>query len=93
MFYLLRDLNINLLLNEKEIFNNKSYRANSQNLRPLTKGYLDFCFSFSLEQPISIPTRVTGKTATLVHHLLTNYSQRESQYGVIELGLSDHDLV
>ena len=47
--YPLGDLNINLILDEKEIFSNKSYRSDGQNLPPLTKGYLDFCFSFSLE--------------------------------------------
>ena len=59
--YLLRDLNVNLILGKKEIFSNKSYRTNGQNLPPLTKGYLDLCFSYSLEQLISIPTRVTSK--------------------------------
>ena len=48
--YLLGDLNINLILDEKEIFSNKSYKSNGQNLPPLTKGYLDFWFSFSLKQ-------------------------------------------
>ena len=88
-----RILNINLLFDEKEIFSNKNYRTNGQNLPPLTKGYLDFCFSFSLEQLISIPTRVTSKTATLIDHVLTNSSQKVSQCGVIELGISAHDLV
>ena len=64
-----------------------------QNLAPLTKGYLDFCFSYSLEQLISIPTRVTNKTATLIDHVLTHSSQKVSQCGVIELGISDHNLV
>ena len=58
--YLLQDLNINLILDEKEIFSNKSYRSNTQNLLPLTKGYLDFCFSFPLEQIISISTYLLG---------------------------------
>ena len=40
-----------------------------------------------------IPTRVTIKTATLIDHVLTNFSQKVSQFGVIELGMSDHDLV
>ena len=60
---------------------------------PLTKGYLDFYFSFSQEQLISIPTRVTSKAATLINHALTNSSQKVSQCGVIELGISDRDLV
>ena len=49
--------------------------------------------SFSLEQLISIPTRVTSKTSILIDHVLTNSSQKASQYGVVELGISDHDLV
>ena len=72
---------------------NKSYRSNSQDLLSLTKGYLDFCFSFPLEQLISIPTRITSKTATLIDHVLTNSFQKVSQCSVIELGISDHDLV
>ena len=91
--YLLGDLNINLIPDKKEIFSNKSYRSNSQNFPPLTKSYLDFCFFISLEQLISILTRVTSKTATLIDHVLTNSSQKVSQCGVIELGKSDYDLV
>ena len=91
--YLLGGLNIDLILDKKEIFSNKSYRSNSQNLLPLTKGYLDFCFFFSLEQLISITIRVTSKTATLIDHVLTNCSEKVSQCSVIELGISDHTLV
>ena len=91
--YLPGDLNINLILDEKEIFSNKGYISNSQNLPPITKGYLDFRFSFFLEQLISIPTRVTSKTATLINHVLTNSSQKVSQCVVIELRISDHNLV
>ena len=88
--YLLRDLNINLLPDKREIFSNKSYKKMA---KTLTKGYLDFCFSFFLEQLISIPTRVTSKTAILIDHVLTNSSQKVTQSGVIELGKSDHDYV
>ena len=63
-----------------------------QNLPPLTKGDLDFWFSFSLEQLTYIPTRVNSKTATLIDHILTNSSQKVSPCGVIELGISDHNL-
>ena len=86
-FYLIGDLNINLILT------NKSYISNSQKVSPLTKGYLNFCFSFSLEQLISIHTRVTSKTVTLIDHVLTNSSQKVFQCGVIELGISNHDFV
>ena len=84
--YILGDLNINLLFDKKEIFSNKSYRPNAQNLPPLTKSYLHFYFSFPLEQLISIPTTVTSKTTTLIDHALTNSSQKVNQCSVIELG-------
>ena len=91
-FYLLRDLNINLILDEKDLLSNKSYISPSQTLPPLTKVYLDFCFYFILEQLISIPTRVTSKAISLTDHVLTNSSQKVRQFCVIELDIS-HDLV
>ena len=75
------------------IFSNKSYGTNDQNLPPLKKDYLDFYFSSFLEQLISVPTRVIKKTSTLIIHLLSNSSQKVSQCGVIELDISDHDLL
>ena len=91
--YLLWDFNINLFFDKREISSNKSYRTNDKNLPSLTKGYLNFCFSFYLKQLIYVPTRVTCKTTTLIDHVLTNSPQEVSQCDVIELGISDHDLV
>ena len=84
---------MNLLLDENDIFSNKSYGTNGHNLPPLTKGYLEFYFSFALEQLISVPFRVTRKTASLKDPVLTSYSQKVSQCGVTELDISDQDLV
>ena len=50
------------------------------------------CFTRSLEQVIPIPTRVTDQTSTLIDHILTNSPDKVSQSGVIDLGLSDHNL-
>ena len=46
-----------------------------------------------MEQLISIQTQVTSKTATLIDHVLTNSFQKVSHCSVIELGISDHNLV
>ena len=51
----------------KEIFGNKIYR-NGLNLTPLTKDFLEVCFSFSLKSLILQPTRVTSKTCTIINH-------------------------
>ena len=67
-------------------------RSNGQNLTPLTIGYLYICFSFFLEQLISISTRVISKTATIIDHVLTSSSKKVSQCGLNELDISDHYL-
>ena len=53
---------------------------------------MDFGYSYSLEQLISVPTRITESTATLIHHVLTNSPHKIIQSGVIEMSLSDHEL-
>ena len=67
-------------------------RSNGQNLTPLTIGYLYICFSFFLEQLISISTRVISKTATIIDHVLTSSSKKVSQCGLNELDISYHYL-
>jgi len=41
---------------------------------------------------ITSPTRVTENTSTILDHVLTNSQDRVSQSGVIDIGLSDHQL-
>ena len=65
------NININLLLDKKETFNNETYGRSGLNLP-----YLDFYFCFSLEQLISVFTRVTNKTSTRSNHALINSSQK-----------------
>ena len=45
----------------------------------LTRSYLEFCFTHSLEQIIARPTRATDQTATLIDHMLTNPPDKVSQ--------------
>ena len=56
------------------------------------RSYLEFCFTHSFEKTIPRPTRVSDRTATIIDHILTNSPDKVSQSGVIDLGLSDHDL-
>ena len=91
--YLLGDFNINLQPKYKEIFRHKSANTINKEIPHLTRSYLEFCFTNSLEQIITRPTRVTDQSATLIDHILTNSPDKVSQSGVIDLGLSDHDLI
>ena len=54
---------------------------------------MDFGYCYSLEQLISVPTRITESTATLIDHVLTNSSHNIIHSGVIEMSLSDHALI
>ena len=55
--------------------------------------YLEFCFTYSIEQIITRPTRATDQTVTLIDHILTNSPDKVRLLGIMNLGLSDHDLI
>ena len=46
-----------------------------------------------LMQLIQCPTRITCSTSTLIDHILASFPSRVSQKGVINVGLSDHQLM
>ena len=46
-----------------------------------------------LEQLTKSPTRVTYSTFSLIDHILTTFPERVSQQGIIDVGLSDHQLI
>ena len=57
------------------------------------KIYHQFCTMHGLRQLIQSPTRVTCSTSTLIDHILTSAPSRASQKGVINVGVSDHQLI
>ena len=75
--YFLRDINSLYYLHpkEKEMFRNKFVNTIT---KEITRKYLEFCFSHSLEQIITRPTRVTDQTATLIDHILSKLGQSQS---------------
>ena len=91
--YLLGDFNINLLQNGKFILKeNQSYKLKSSS-SALVNNYKEFCQKFSLTEIIKEPTRITCSTSTLLDPILTNSSEKVSQKGVIDVGISDHQLI
>ena len=82
--YLLGDFNINLLQNENYIYQGTVHTS--------TNKYQEFCQIFSLKQLITCPTRVTCNTS-LIDHILTNSSEKIFQSGIIDCGMSDHQLI
>ena len=57
------------------------------------KSYYEFCTFFSLHQLIQVPTRITCNSATIIDHILASYPERVTQQGIIDVGLSDHQLI
>ena len=55
--------------------------------------YTEFCALQGLTQIIKKPTRITEKTSTLLDHILVNSKDKISQTAVIDLGLSDHQMI
>ena len=95
--YLLGDFNINLLQNGKSILKeNQSYNLKNSSSALVNK-YKEFCQTISLTEIIKEPTRIIWFTScsnnTLLDHILTNSSEKVSQKGIIDVGISDHQLI
>ena len=42
---------------------------------------------------LTLPTRITKNSSSLLDHVLTNSADRISQFGIVNVGLSDHQLI
>ena len=59
----------------------------------LVSQYKLFCQRCPLELIIKHATRTTRTSSTLIDHILTNSREKISQGGVIDIGISDHQLI
>ena len=69
---------------------NKNIIKGANKVSSETKKYLEFCKTFGLKQS---PTRVTPNTSTFIDHILTNMNEKITQCGIINIGLSDHQMI
>ena len=90
--YILGDLNYNLLQNGEYIFDNLRNSV-TRTIASEIKHYMEFCAVFGLKQMIRSPTRITCSTSTLIDHILCNSDDKISQYGILDIGISDHHLI
>ena len=90
--YILSDFNINMYHNNRYIVRDDN-TISSKFLSHDIKNYHQFCTMHGLKQLIQSPTRVTCSTSTLIDHILTSAPSRVSQKGVINVGVSDHQLI
>ena len=90
--YILGDFNINMHHNNRYIVRDDN-TIPSKFLPHDIKNYHQFCTMHGLKPLIQSPIRVTCSTSTLIDHILTNAPSRASQKGVINVGVSDHQLI
>ena len=90
--YILGDFNINLFLNDSYVLE-KNNILNSKSIPNDVKSYHEFCTFFGLKQLIKVPTRTTTSSSTIIDHILASYPERVTQCGVIDISLSDHQLI
>ena len=90
--YILGDFNINFSLNDSYVFSKKDM-LNNKSIPSDLKSYYEFCTFFSLHQLMEVPTRITCNSATIIDHILASYPERVTQQGIIDVGLSDHQLI
>ena len=90
--YILGDFNINFYLNNSNIFQ-KNNLLQSQSIPSDIKKHYEFCTMFGLKQLIEVPTCVTCSSSTIIDHILLSFPDKVSQQGVIDVGLSDHQII
>ena len=90
--YILGDFNINMYHNNRYIVHDDN-TISSKFLFHNFKNYHQFCKINGLKQLVQSATCVTCSTSTLIDHILTSAPSRVSQKGVINVGVSDHQLI
>ena len=90
--YLLGDFSINLLQNGNYILNRKGITPREGPVHTMLNKYQGFCQISSLKQLITCPTRITSNILSLIDHILTNSTEKIFQSGIIDCGMSDHQL-
>ena len=89
--YFLGDFYIKLFEKGKYILDKSP--SNDKNLDSFTKKYDEYCTLFGLKQLIKCPTRVTCNCSSILDHVLDSFPDRVFQSGVIDVGISDHQLI
>ena len=92
--YFLGDFNTNLLLNDQfTLKENQALDFGNLNF-PLMSKDNELCQTFSLKDIIQEPpTRITSTTSSLLDHILNNTGCKISQKGVIDVDISDDQLM
>ena len=70
---------------QKNILSSKSVPSD-------VKSHHKFCTFFGLKQ-LTVPTRITSTSSTIIDHILPSFPERVTHSGVIDISFSDHHLI
>ena len=90
--YILGDFNINLWQNGHYVFQKHNFLS-CLSVPNDVKNYFDFCTMFGLKQLIESPTRITCSSSSIIDHILASFLDRVTQQGILNVGLSNHQLI
>ena len=91
--FILGDMNINVMYKGMNLLKNKNITNKNNDIPLLFTHYKEFLSNFGLKQLITSPTRITCSTSTLIDHILTNSSNKITQYGTVDTAISDHKMI
>ena len=58
-----------------------------------SKATMNFVLFFCLHQLIKVLKRITCNNAIIIDHILASYPERVTQQNIIDVGLSDHQII
>ena len=87
------DNTLNMLDGNNEIFILGDFNICTLKNSRLKDRYLRLLYTNKFKQIINSPTRETESSSSLIDHICTNSSEKVSQSGVIESGVSDHFII
>ena len=92
--FILGDTNINILINGENILDKyKGMSKRKSDFGAIPKKFAQICSTLGLKQLINHHTRITGHTSTFVDHINRNCEEKCTQSVVIDISLSDHQLI
>ena len=90
--YILGDFNINLWQNGHYVFQKHNFLS-CQSVPNDVENYFDFCTMFDLKKLIENQTQRTCSSSSIIDQILVSFPDRVTQRGILNVGLSDHQLI
>ena len=89
---ILGDFNISLWQNGHYVFQKHNFLS-CLSVPNDVKNYFDFCTMFGIKHLTESPTRRTCSSSFIIDHILASFPDKVTEQGILNVGLSDHQLI